>query len=114
RDVVEHHGGLILEEVYLPLEASDAELANVLRDIGEAQPDVVFSTLVGESARRFYTLYREKGFDPKRIPIASLSMAEEEIRLMGPGAGEGHITAATYFRSLENEANTRFLELWRA
>jgi ABC-type branched-subunit amino acid transport system substrate-binding protein len=114
RDVVEHHGGHILEEVYLPLEASESELADVLRDIGQAEPDVVFSTLVGESACRFYKMYRENGFDPSRIPIASLSMAEEEIRLMGPGVGEGHITAATYFRSLENPANARFLDLWRA
>ena len=58
------------------------------------QPDVVFSTLVGRAAREFYTLYREHGLDPKRIPIASLSMAEEEIRLIGPALCEGHITAA--------------------
>ena len=113
RDMVEQYGGEVLDEVYLPLEASPAELAEVLTDIQAQQPDVVFSTMVGESARRFYQLYRETGLDARRMPIASLSMAEEEIRLIGPALCEGHITSATYFGSLQNEGNRRFIELWR-
>ena len=113
RDVVEPHGGQILEEVYLPIEATDQELGEVLDDIQRTQPDVVFSTLVGDAARRFYAMYHERGLDPARIPIASLSMAEEEIRLLGPALGAGHITAATYFCSLDNDSNRRFLTLWR-
>lgn len=114
RDVVEQHGGEILDEVYLPLEATSQELKDVLRDIQAAQPDVVFSTLVGQSARVFYQLYAEAGLDPKQIPIASLSMAEEEIRLIGPGLCAGHITSATYFGSVAGESNRRFRELWRS
>ena len=112
RDVVEQYGGEILDELYLPLEAGREDLLEVIRAIREAQPDVVFSTLVGQSARLFYQLYRENGIDPKVIPIASLSMAEEEIRLIGPALCEGHITSATYFSSLKNESNARFRELW--
>lgn len=114
RDVVEQHGGEILDEVYLPLEATSQELKDVLRDIQAAQPDVVFSTLVGQSARVFYQLYAEAGLDPKQIPIASLSMAEEEIRLIGPGICAGHITSATYFGSVASESNGRFRDLWRS
>jgi branched-chain amino acid transport system substrate-binding protein len=113
RDMVEQHGGEILDEVYLPIEAGDAELKEVLADIQAQQPDVVFSTLVGQSARRFYQLYPEFGLDPKKMPIASLSMAEEEIRLIGPALCEGHITSATYFGSVQNESNQRFMALWR-
>lgn len=113
RDVVEQHGGEIVDEVYLPIEAGVEQLKEVLREIRDAQPDVVFSTLVGQSARSFYQLYGEHGLDPKKIPIASLSMAEEEIRLIGPRLCEGHITAATYFSSLPNDSNQRFIELWR-
>ncbi|NUT85145.1 transporter substrate-binding domain-containing protein [Pseudomonas corrugata] len=113
RDVVEQYGGEIVDEVYLPIEAEVDQLKEVLSDIRDAQPDVVFSTLVGQSARSFYQLYGEHGLDPKKIPIASLSMAEEEIRLIGPPLCEGHITAATYFGSLRNDSNQRFIELWR-
>ncbi|MBS3805254.1 MAG: transporter substrate-binding domain-containing protein [Oleiphilaceae bacterium] len=113
RDVVEEHGGEILDEVYLPLSAEQAELEEVLRSIKEAQPDVVFSTLVGDSARLFYRLYREYGLDPKQTPIASLSMAEEEIRLIGAHLCEGNITSATYFASLDNDRNRQFIERWQ-
>lgn len=113
RDVVEQHGGEIVDEVYLPLDAGATELEEVISDIEAVQPSVVFSTLVGESARLFYTLYRQHRIDPTATPIASLSMAEEEIRLIGPSLCTGHITAATYFNSLDNERNRHFMELWR-
>lgn len=114
RDMVEQHGGEILDEVYLSVEAGEAQLEEVIRDIVLLQPSVVFSTLVGESARQFYRLYRKHGLDPRSIPIASLSMAEEEIRLIGAELCEGHITSATYFNSLDNESNERFVSLWHA
>lgn len=114
RDMVEQHGGEILDEVYLPLSAGPDEVAEVIRDIQAAQPEVVFSTVVGDSARTLYTQYAESGMDPKRVPIASLSMAEEEIRLIGPELCVGHITAATYFNSLDNDSNRRFTALWRS
>jgi branched-chain amino acid transport system substrate-binding protein len=112
RDMVEQHSGEILDEVYLPIEAGEAQLEEVIRDIVQLQPNVVFSTLVGESARLFYRLYRKHGIDPKSIPIASLSMAEEEIRLIGADLCEGHITSATYFNSLDNTSNEHFVSLW--
>jgi branched-chain amino acid transport system substrate-binding protein len=112
RDLVEQHGGEVLDEVYLPIDANEAQLRKLVRDVAELQPDVVFSTLVGAAARLFYKLYRQAGLDPERIPIASLSMAEEEIRLIGPALCEGHITSATYFNSLQNESNRRFIDLW--
>lgn len=113
RDIVEQHGGQVLGETYLPLEACQKELEEVLSDIRAAQPDVVFSTMIGQSGRLFYQLYRDFGLDPRHIPIASLSMVEEEIRLVGPALCEGHITSATYFGSLDNESNRRFIGLWR-
>jgi ABC-type branched-subunit amino acid transport system substrate-binding protein len=105
REMVEQHGGEILDEVYVPLEATEAQLQDVMRDIADAQPDVIFCTIVGQSARRLYQIYREHGLDPQRMPIASLSMVEEEVRMTGVDACAGHITSATYFSSLKNESN---------
>lgn len=113
RDMVEQHGGEILDEVYLPTDASEDELAEVLDEIKGLEPEVVFSTLIGSGARAFYRLYRSQGLDPQHTCLASLTMAEEEIRLIGPELCEGHITSATYFNSLDNESNQRFLGLWR-
>jgi branched-chain amino acid transport system substrate-binding protein len=113
RDIVESHGGEILDEVYLPSDPDLAELDAAVRNIKAVEPDVVFSTLVGRGGRAFYKLYREHGLNPESMPIASLTMAESEIRMIGPELCSGHILAAPYFNSLDNGNNRRFLELWR-
>jgi len=109
RDLVESYDGVVVDEVYVPLEASDAQLRAVLGRIDKQRPDAVFSTVVGRTARRFYRDYHAAGFDPATIPIASLTMAEGEIREIGPQLCAGHITAANYFGSLDSEANHRFV-----
>jgi ABC-type branched-subunit amino acid transport system substrate-binding protein len=108
RDLITSYGGVIAGELYVPMEASPAELKSVLARVREQQPDVLFSTVVGRTAQSFYRLYREAGFDPARMPIASLTMAEGEVQEIGAELCEGHITAATHFGSLDRESNRRF------
>lgn len=114
RDIVEDHGGEIVEEIYLPSDAYPAALESVVREIHVVAPDVVFSTLIGRAARAFYLLYRESGLDPARVPIASLTMTEGETRIIGPQMCDGHIVSATYLNTLDNDSNRRFLDSWRA
>lgn len=108
RDLIISHGGEIVGELYVPMLASQQELQSILDRVKERQPDVLFSTVVGRTAQNFYRLYREAGFDATRMPIASLTMAEGEVREIGAELCEGHITAATYFGSLDRENNRRF------
>ena len=108
RDLVESYAGQVAGEQYVTMEAGDAELARALEMIRMRSPDVVFSTIVGRTAQRFYRLYAEKGFDPARLPIASLTMAEGELRQVGPEFCVGHLTAASYFGSLKSESSRRF------
>ncbi|RQV07322.1 amino acid ABC transporter substrate-binding protein [Burkholderia cenocepacia] len=114
RDMVEQHGGEIVDEIYLPNDADPEALAEVVRQIRAAPPDVVFSTLIGRSARVFYQLYREHGIDPAQVPIASLTMTEGETRLIGPELCGHHIVSASYLNTLDLDGNRRFLESWRA
>lgn len=114
RDVVEHNGGEIVEELYLPSDAGPDALAAVVDEIKALAPDVVFSTLIGGPARTFYTLYRERGIDPAVIPIASLTMTEGEIRMIGAPLCGGHIVSASYVNTLDNAVNQRFLAAWQA
>jgi branched-chain amino acid transport system substrate-binding protein len=108
RDLVESYAGQVVGEQYVPMEASEAELTRALDMIRMRAPDVVFSTIVGRTAQRFYRLYARKGFDAARMPIASLTLAEGEIREIGPAYCAGHLTAASYFGSLESESSARF------
>ena len=108
RDLVESYAGQVAGEQYVSMEASEAELSRALDMIRVRSPDVVFSTIVGRTAQRFYRLYARKGFDSARMPIASLTMAEGEVREIGPEYCAGHLTAASYFGSVESENSERF------
>jgi branched-chain amino acid transport system substrate-binding protein len=108
RDLVESYAGQVAGEQYVAMGADDAELTRALELIRMRSPDVVFSTIVGRSAQRFYRLFRKMGFDPARLPIASLTMAEGEIREIGPEFCAGHLTASSYFGSLKRDSNNRF------
>ena len=64
RDLVESYGGKIVDEVYVPMAASERRLREIVARAKELAPDVVFSTIVGRAAQMFYRLYREAGLDP--------------------------------------------------
>ena len=108
RDLVESYAGRVVGEQYVTMEAGDAELTRGLDAIREAAPDVVFSTIVGRTAQRFYRMYAAAGFDPKRLPIASLTMAEGEVRAIGAEYCAGHLSSASYFGTLARDSNDRF------
>src|SRR6201991_2847656 len=66
RDLVESYAGQVAGEQYVAMDADEAELTRALELIRMRSPDVVFSTIVGRSAQRFYRLFHETGFDPAR------------------------------------------------
>lgn len=114
RELVDQLGGEILREVYVPFGAGAAELRPLLADIAERKPDVVLSTVVGVTAQAFYRMYHAAGFDPAKMPIVSMTMAEGEAAAIGAEYCAGHITAATYFASLPGETNARFCAAFRS
>ena len=77
------------------------------------RPDVIFSTVVGDSTVHLYQSYSDAGFDPKTLPIASLTTTEAEIRAMGFDVGEGHITAASYFQNIDSASNASFVSRFK-
>lgn len=109
RELVRNNGGTIVGERYLRLEADRSEFVPLVREIKQAQPDVIFSTVVGESTTFLYQAYHDLGLNPKTVPIASLTTTEAEIRAMGYDVGEGHYTAASYFQGVETALNNSFV-----
>ncbi|MBV8575825.1 MAG: transporter substrate-binding domain-containing protein [Acetobacteraceae bacterium] len=106
-------GGSILDEIYVPLDAGPRDFAKAIREIGRLRPDVIFSTVVGRSTAVFYEAYRQAGFDPAHIPIASLTTSEAEVAEMTPQAARGHVTAAPFFDTLARPAAERFVATYR-
>jgi ABC-type branched-subunit amino acid transport system substrate-binding protein len=113
RDLLREEGGEVVGTAYLPLRAQAKDFRPVIREIQQARPDVIFSTVVGAATVHFYRCYAEAGFNPETMPIASLTTTETEIKAMGYDVGEGHITAAAYFQSLANEENFNFVRRYK-
>ncbi len=110
--LVAEQKGKVIAERYVPLEATRRELSAIVADIKTQQPDVVFCTVIGEAAQHFYQLCREMGL-PRDITIASLTVTEAEVALMGADLATDHITAATYFQTVEGLPNRRFVASYR-
>lgn len=101
-------GGELVGERYIPLGHGDFE--DIFAQIRKHQPDWVFSTIVGDSDLYFRRAYVRAGFSPDKLPTASLTTSEIEVKSLGAAYGEGHILCAPYFQSLKSNANRRFVE----
>jgi ABC-type branched-subunit amino acid transport system substrate-binding protein len=113
RELIRSHGGDVVGETYLDLRAQKRDFLPVIRDIRRARPDVIFSTVVGDSTVHLYQSCADAGFDTKVMPIASLTTTEAEIRAMGFDVGEGHITAAPYFQGVDGARNRSFVDRYK-
>jgi branched-chain amino acid transport system substrate-binding protein len=113
-ELVRQGGGISVNEIYVPLSAKQADFDRAFVEIERTQPDVIFSTIVGESTAMFYEAYHKAGFDPSSMPIASLTTSEAEVAQMGTGVACGHITAAPFFDHLSTEAALKFVSAYRA
>lgn len=112
-EFVQSGGGSVVGERYVNLRARREDFIPVMKEIENAQPDIIFSTVVGDTTSYFYQTYADFGFDPKNMPIASLTTTEAEIKAMGCDVGEGHITAAPYFDGLNNKYSANFKSLYK-
>ncbi len=112
-DLVTQSRGKILDEIYVSLDADAEDFRKSIQLIEKLKPDVIFSTVVGQATSTFYRAYREAGFDPSVMPIASLTTSEAEVAEMPPGVAEGHITAAPFFETLGTPAATRFVKAFK-
>src|ERR1700692_150430 len=112
-DFVMQGRGEILDEIYVPLEAGAGDFEKVINRIKKTSPDVIFSTVVGRSTSVLYEAYRSAGFDPAKMPIASLTTSEAEVAQMHREAAEGHITAAPFFETASSRPARRFVESFK-
>lgn len=93
---------------YMPLGHGDFE--QIFKIVKRLQPDWIFSTVVGDSDIYLRKEYIKAGFSPDKLPTASLTTSEMEVKLMGAEYGEGHILSAPYFQSLNSKTNYKFVD----
>src|SRR5262249_10505464 len=113
RELLRQRCGKVVGEHYLDLGAKPSEFRLLMRDVGNVHPDVIFSTVVGQATAYLYQAYADAGFDPRYMPIASLTTSEAEVNLMGPAAGRGPFPSASSFRSVETARNDAFVRRYK-
>ena len=95
KKLLEKLGGEVVAEEYVPL--GHSEFSSVINKIRSTQPNVIFSTVVGDSVVALHRQYKAAGLDPEKMPMASLTTSENEVAAMGGEAAAGHFTSAPYF-----------------
>lgn len=109
--------GAVVGERYLPVGETDVDC--IIEAILKSAPDVVFNSLIGESAyaffRRFRAICKARGIDQaKRFPVASCNLSEPELDCIGPEAIDGHLSSSVYFASIDTAANRAFVAEYQA
>ncbi len=82
--------------------------------IGKASPDVIISTLVGDSNDPFYRRLQSARILPERTPVVCFSIAEDELRKLPLKAMVGDYAAWDYFQSIDRPENRAFVQKFKA
>jgi urea transport system substrate-binding protein len=85
-----------------------------LEAIVKASPDVIISTVVGDSNEPFYRRLEAVGVLPQRIPVLSFSVAEDELRKLPVRVMVGDYAAWDYFQSVDRPENREFVRKFQA
>jgi urea transport system substrate-binding protein len=107
-------GGKVVGEDYLPL--GNSEVTPIIAKIKQALPNggVIYNSLNGDSNVAFFKQMQGAGLTADKYPSMSVSIAEEEVKAIGPEFLKGHYAAWNYFMTVENPANKKFVEAFKA
>ncbi len=95
-------------ERYTPL--GHLEYAEIVQDIKAKNPDVIFSTINGDSNTNFYNELAAQGITADKIPVVAVSVGEDEMRSLDPSKVKGHLAAWNYFQSVPTAKNKEFVK----
>ena len=101
----------IVGEDYLPL--GETGVSTIVSKVLDAQPQVVFNTLNGDSNVAFFKELKAKGNTPDKIQTVSVSVAEEEVGGIGLDNIEGNLVAWNYYQTTDNPRNAEFVEAFK-
>lgn len=101
-------GGETVAEEYTPLGHTD--YTTIIAKIKEAKPDVVYNTLNGDSNVAFFKQLKDAGITSSDLMTVSVSVAEEEVKGIGPEYLTGHLVAWDYYQTTDTPENKVFVE----
>ncbi|HEY0344353.1 MAG TPA: urea ABC transporter substrate-binding protein [Solirubrobacteraceae bacterium] len=106
------NGMSIVGEEYSPL--GNTDYATTVNKIKQANPDAVFQTINGDSNVAFWKQFHDSGLDAKKIPVMSVSTAEDEVRGVGIKNIVGQYVAWNYYQTTPGAKNAAFVKAYKA
>ncbi len=111
KDQLKALGAECVGESYILFGSADVTAS--VEAIRKANPDVIISTVVGDSNGPFYQKLQTAGILPERTPVLSFSIAEDELRKLPRSVMVGDYAAWDYFQSIDRSENHKFVERFR-
>jgi len=99
-------------EEYQPMGGTD--FSGVIAKIKAAKPDVIYSTLNGDSNVAFFKQMAAAGMKSDVLPVMSFSIGEQEAQAMGPALIEGSYAGWNYFQTIDSPENKKFVDAYKA
>jgi urea transport system substrate-binding protein len=106
------NGMSIVGEEYSPL--GNTDYATTVNKIKQASPDAVFQTINGDSNVAFWKQFTDAGLDAKKLPVISVSTAEDEVRGVGIKNIVGQYVAWNYYQTTPGATNAAFVKAYKA
>jgi len=106
------NGMKIVGEEYSPL--GNTDYATTVNKIKQAKPDAVFQTINGDSNVAFWKQFHDSGLDAKKLPVISVSTAEDEVRGVGIDNIVGQYVAWNYYQTTPGAKNEEFVKAYKA
>ncbi|MGA0039950.1 MAG: urea ABC transporter substrate-binding protein [Pirellulales bacterium] len=111
-DQIRGLGAQLVGESYVPFGSDQVD--PLVQEIVQKRPDVVLSSVVGDSAVAFFRRLRQAGIRSEDVPVISFSIAEDELQTMPRGDMVGDYAAWNYFQSLDSPTNQAFVRAFKA
>jgi len=115
KDVLKSVDAELVGENYLFFGTQDVD--DVVKEIAAIKPDVIISTVVGDTNKAFYQSLGRAGIHAEQIPVISYSIAEDELKSLlkevSPADLVGHYSAWNYFQSINRPENRAFIKAFR-
>lgn len=105
---LESKGLTVLKEDYTKFGHQD--YATIVQDIKAKAPDVIFSTINGDSNVNFYNELAAQGLSADKYPVVAVSVGEDEMLKVDPAKAKGHYAAWNYFQSIKTPKNEEFVK----
>jgi urea transport system substrate-binding protein len=106
------HNMQIAGEEYAPL--GSTEFSTIVNKVQAGHPDAVFNTLNGDSNVAFFKQLAGAGLPPSKLPVLSVSIAEDEVRGIGADKLKGQLVAWNYYQTDTGAVNAAFVKAYKS